>query len=189
MAEYRQKTRQYIINSAKQPIYIHRDDYILFNLNACFVKSNNYARFESFVKEALQGGGSKVNLCNLASLCYKLGMDYCSDETFDFVQTAVEIIRQNGINVVQDGITLYGETDMQPIESLISYDRKNNVVYTNHVLVECLKIIGFADVQVRDVVEYTKDFRKIIPSDLIEELPIRNRKTLRAYNKIKDLFI
>lgn len=188
MAVYKQKTKQYIINAAKQPVYMQRGDVMLFNLNACFVKKNNYARYEALITEAVATGVNRVNLGNLASLCYKLEMDYASQETFDFVQTIVEIARQDKVFLVQDEIKSYGEVDMQPIKSLISYDGKSNVIYTNFVLVECLKVLGYQDSQVRDVVNITRDFRKIVPEDLIAELPIKNKKNNKAYERIKALF-
>lgn len=187
MATYKQKTKQYVINASRQPIYVNRDDYILFNLNACFVKKNNYTRFETMVKEAKSKGGTKLNLGNLASLCYKIDMDYCSKETLEFVSKLVEIARKEKLIVTQDNIKLYGETDMQPIDNLISYDRQNSIIYTNSVLVECLKILGYVDSQIREVVDFTRDFRKIIPEDLVDELPILNKRTSKAYNKIKGI--
>ena len=38
---YKQKTKQYIINSAKQPAYFIQDDFIILNLNANFPKKDN----------------------------------------------------------------------------------------------------------------------------------------------------
>jgi len=187
MSQYKSKTKQYVINATRQPLYIHRDDYILFNLNACFVKKNNLTRFETLLREAVAKGGTKLNLGNLASLCYKLGMDYCSDETFEFIQKVIYVAKQEDIQLTQDGILSYGEVDMCPIDNLISHDKKNCVIYTNSVLVDCLKILGYVDSQIRDIINVTKDFRKIIPEDLIEELPTKNRKTIKAYERIKKL--
>lgn len=187
MVDYRQRTKQFILNASKQPIYTCREGVVLFNLNACFMKPNNYARFESYVKESLQNGGTQINLCNLASLCYKLGMNYCSEETYKFVQTLVEIIKIHKVPAVQMHFVSCGESDMQPIEHLISYDKDNNIVYVNQVLVECLKMLGYAEVQIRDLVDYTRDLRNIVPLDLIEELPIQNQQTIKAYKRIKEL--
>ena len=78
--DLKQKTKQFIINSAKQPVYTIRNGLILFNLNACFIKQNNYARFETMVRESLSHGVKKLNLGNLAALCYKLDMDYSIGE-------------------------------------------------------------------------------------------------------------
>lgn len=188
MAPYKTKTKQYVINSAKQPIYVHRDEYILFNLNACFVKKNNYVRFQSMINEAVEKGGTKLNLGNLASLCYKIEMDYNSEETYEFVQRIIEIIKgETDIELTQDNILSYGETDMRPLDSLVSYDGKSNILYTNSVLIDCLKILGYGEAQVHSIIDFTKDLSKIIPCDLIEELPISNKFTRKSYDKIKGL--
>ena len=186
MAEYKQKTKQYIINSAKQPIYAFRDDCILFNLNACFVKKGNFIKFDANIKEIAAKGGKLVNFCNLASLCAKWEWNYCSDEVLNLVKRAAYTARESGLKVVQRGIKSYGEIDMKPIDNLISYDEDSNVLYTNIVLVDCLNLLGYVDSQIREVAEYTKDFRKVIPPDLIDELPIANRKTKKAYERILD---
>lgn len=185
--DLKQKTKQFIINSAKQPVYTIRDGLILFNLNSCFIKQNNYARFETLVRESLSHGVKKMNLGNLAALCYKLDMDYCSEATLEFVKIITTIIKQHKAELVQEGVRSYGEVDMQPIDTLISYDSFNNVIYVNSVLVDCLKVLGYVDSQIRDILTVTKDFRKVIPLDLIAELPIANTRTLRAYEKIKEV--
>lgn len=186
MAVYKQKTKQYIINPAKQPIYFIRDGYIIFNLNSCFVKKNNYTRFQTSLTEAQQFA-NKLNLCNLASLCYKIEMDYCSDETLEFIARLVDIIKDTDLQITQDNILSHGETDMKPLDNLITNDTKSNVIYTNNVLIECLKILGYAESQMTSVIEFSKDLRKIIPEDLIEELPITSKKTNNAYKKIRSL--
>lgn len=190
MAEFKQqKIKQYVISPSRQPVYVLQDDYIIFNLNACFIKKNNQSRFDSLVRESMVKGGKKLNLCNLASMCYKLGMDYCSDETLGFVKELKSIAAKNSVGVVQDGIESCGEIDMQPLTSLVSYDSATGVIYTNQVLVDCFKILGYVDSQIKEVVDYTKDLRNILPPDLIEELPIKNKRTISAYNRIKDLFL
>lgn len=188
MGQYKQKTKQYVINAAKQPAYIHRNEYIIFNLNSCFVKKNNFVRFQSMIDEAVTRGGSKINLCNLASLCYKIEMDYCSKETYDFIGNLVNYIKSKyELQLTQDNIDSFGEIDMRPIDCLVSVDKKANVIHTNSVLIDCLKILGYADNQLVNIVDFTKDLKKVIPEDLIEELPITNKKTLKAYRKIRSL--
>ena len=186
MAEYKQKTKQYIINSAKQPIFAFRNDCVLFNLNACFIKRNNFIRFDSALKEIVNKGGKNINFCNLASLCAKWEIDYCSDDIFVFVQQIVTTARQLNLKVIQNGFKSYGEIDMRPIDTLISYDAENNILYTNVILVECLNLLGYVDSQIRELADYTKDFRKIVPEDLIEEMPIMNRRTKKAYKRMRE---
>lgn len=188
MATYKQKTKQYIINAAKQPTYIHRGEYILFNLNSCFVKKNNMVRFQSVLDEAVSKGGSKINLCNLASLCYKIDMPYTSKETYEFVASLIELIKEKyDLQLTQDEIESFGEIDMRPIDTLVSFDKNADVIYTNEVLIKCLNILGYADCQLTKIVDYTQNLKTIIPIDLIEELPIMNRKTWKAYKKIAGL--
>ena len=125
MATYKQKVKQYVINSAKQPIYFIRDGYIVFNLNSCFVKKNNYTRFQTVLNEASQFA-NKLNLCNLASLCYKLNMEYCSNETLEFVLKLVDIINSVNLKITQDGILSHGEIDMRPLDNLITNESQKN---------------------------------------------------------------
>lgn len=187
MAEYRQKTKQYIITATKQPIYVVRDGLALFNLNSCFPKMSSSSKLESSVRDMLLKGVKQVNIGNLASLCYRMELDYCSTQVYLFFKNIVDFMTTHGLEVVQKGIKSYGEIDSQPIDSLLSYDRKNNIIYTNSVLIECLKILGYVDNQIRDLVDITKDFTKIIPQDLIEDLPIVNEKTIKAYEKMRKL--
>ena len=114
-------------------------------------------------------------------------MDYCSKATLDFVKIITTIIKQHKAELVQENIRSYGEVDMQPIDTLISYDSFNNIIYINSVLVECLKILGYVDSQIRDILTVTRDFRKVLPIDLIAELPIANTRTLSAYEEIKEV--
>lgn len=185
MAEYKQKTKQFIINSAKQPTIAFRGDFVLFNLNACIPKKNNFIKFDAALKELILKGGTKVNFCNLASLCHKLEMDYCSDEVFELAKRVILSAKNAGLEVLQNKVRSYGEIDMQPMHSLISYDKSNNVLYTNVVLIDSLKVLGYVDAQIREIVDFTKDFRHIIPEDLIEEMPIANERTIAAYERIR----
>lgn len=184
---YKVKPKQYITNPAKQPQYFFYADYIVLNLNACFPKKGNYLKFLNCLKE-LKGLGTKLNLCNLASLCYKLQIPYASQETLDFVQKLVNYIKQDTDFVItQDNITSFGEIDMKPFSYLISHDNQNNIVYTNSTLVDCLKILGFVDTQLFDILDYTKNLVDVIPPDLINELPIATKTTLGCYEMIKEI--
>ena len=185
MAEYKQKTKQFVINSAKQPVFAFRGDCVLFNLNACIQKRNNFIKFDAALKEMIAKGGTTVNFCNLASLCHKLELEYSSDDTFELAKRVIISAKLAGLNVVQKGMKSYGEIDMQPMHSLISYDKDNNVLYTNLVLVDSLKLIGYVDAQIKEIIDFTRDFRQIIPEDLIEEMPIMNERNKQAYERIK----
>ena len=124
MAQYKEKYKQIVINSAKGPAYYFKKDIAVFNLNACFTKKNNYVKFMSAIKEVLEHT-NKINLCNLASLCYKLNIPYNSEECYEMISKIINLIKNDFPDIVllQNNIECYGETDLQPIHSLIQYDR------------------------------------------------------------------
>ena len=124
MAQYKEKYKQIVINSAKGPAYYFKKDFAVFNLNACFTKKNNYVKFISSIKEVLEHT-NKINLCNLASLCYKLNILYNSEECSEMISKIINMIRTDFPEVVllQNNVECYGEIDLQPIHSLIQYDR------------------------------------------------------------------
>ena len=124
MAQYKEKYKQIVINSAKGPAYYFKKDIAVFNLNACFTKKNNYVKFMSAIKEVLEHT-NKINLCNLASLCYKLNIPYNSEECYEMISKIINLIKNDFPDIVllQNNIECYGEIDLQPIHSLIQYDR------------------------------------------------------------------
>ena len=83
MAQYKEKYKQVVINSLKYPPYYLIGDVVVINLNACFIKRNNFVKFFLILKEALELS-NKINFCNLASLCYKLNILYESEECYNF---------------------------------------------------------------------------------------------------------
>lgn len=183
---YKQKTKQYIINAAKQPPYLVLDDIVLLNLNANFPKKDNFNKLHTNLKEIKQITNT-LNLCNLASLCYKFNMDYASQETLDFIKNIIGIIKQEQFNIVQQNMLNCGEIDMKPISKLVSYDKEHNIIYCNSVLLDCLNILGYVDNQLSDVIDFCKNLRIIIPPDLEQHLPIETKKTLGCYNMIKEM--
>lgn len=183
---YKQKNKQYIINASKQQPYFCKNDYIVFNLSASFQRKDNLSKFVTNLKEAREFS-DKINLCNLSSLCYKLGIIYASQETLDFVKKIIDLVKEQDFKILQNNILNYGEIDMRPFSKLVSYDEEHGIIYTNSVLIDCLKIIGYSDNQLYDIIDFTKDLKQIIPPDLIEELPIETKKTLGCYNMIKEM--
>lgn len=187
MSTYKSRNKQYIINSLKQPQYFFTNDYVVFNLNACFTKKDNYLKFLSNLKETREEA-QKINLCNLASLCYKFDMNYASNETLDFVKTLKNYINQDtDFIITQDNIINCGECDLRPIDCLLSWDKKHNITYVNSVLLDCLKILGYVDNQLYNIIDFTKNLRNVIPEDLQEKLPIETKKNLGCYEMIKEI--
>lgn len=188
MAQYKEKYKQVVINSIKHPSYYLFGDVVVLNLNACFVKRNNFIKFLLIVKEALELS-NKVNLCNLASLCYKLNIPYESEDCIEFVRDIVNKLKGEypDIQFVQNGINNCGEIDLQPFYNLIRLDTQHNYIFINYVLLECLKTLGYVNCQIWEILELTKDFNHIIPWDLLRTLPISTPNTQQQYQKILEI--
>lgn len=183
MTQYKPKVRYYFINSNKQPQYVIKADYVILNLNSVFTKIDSYGRFEYIINE-IKDYTNRINLCNLASLCYKFEIPYASKDTLNFVDNLISICAKNNINIIQQNILNFGEYDMKPISNLIYWDRNRDIIFCNNILMETLKKLGYADNQLFDILDFCIDFGKIIPKDLIEQLPITNKATTGCYNMI-----
>lgn len=188
--KYKEKYQQFNINPNKGVPYYYRDNIIIFNLAACFIKKNNFVKFISNLKEAVEYGDS-INFTNLASLCYKWDILYGDEECLNFVRTIHDLMKRDypHIKLIQNEIYNLGEIDMRPIDSVIDWDLENNNIYVNNVLIECLKYLGFVGSQVYTILKTTTDFNKLIPVDLIQKLPITDSRTLESYEKIKEIIL
>lgn len=183
---YKARSKQYVTNSLKQPLYYYKDDYVIMNLNSCITKRDNYTKFVTALKEI--ENVEKVNLCNLASLCYKFEIPYASQETLDLVTKIKElIIKDTDLKITQDNIENCGEIDMQPIKQLAAFDKVNDVIYTNSILLEALKILGYTENQLYDIIDFTKDMREVLPQDIIDTLPIVSGRNNGCYKLIKEI--
>ena len=181
------KPKQYIINALKYCNYYIHDDYVVVNINSCFSKKDNYMNFLSCLKET-RDNYKKLNLCNLASYCYRVGIDYASNETLSFVKRLIEYVKQEtDFKITQDNIENCGEIDMQPLHNLVSVDKQNNIIYANCIILDCLKILGYVDSQLYDIIDFSRNLNVIIPPDLKETLPILSKNNSGCYNTIKEL--
>lgn len=188
MASYKQRVQQIIMNSSKQLPYTILEDVTILNLNTCFIKKASYSKLSSILKELVPNmKNNKLNLCNLASLCYKLGIKYDSDECLEFVYSIVNYIKKEypQLELVQNGINNCEETDMRPLTNLMRMEKKTMTIYVNSVLLECLKNLGYVESQMFTIVDYTRNLKNVIPVDLLQELPIMNKRTILYYKAIK----
>lgn len=187
MSTYKAKRKQFIIDASKYPQYYFIDDCVVFNLNACFTKKDNYLKFLSNLKETREVC-TKINLCNLASMCYKFGITYASNETLDFVSLLKSYITQDtDFQIIQNNIVNCEETDLRPLQSLVQIDSGNEIIYVNTILIQCLDILGYTSTQIFDVMDFSKDLNQVIPIDLIETLPIENKVNLGCYKLIQEI--
>lgn len=185
MNTYKPKLRYYFINSCKQPQYIFNDNYVLLNLSSIFIKSDNFSKLDFLLKE-IRPITSVVNLCNLASLCFKFNMQYASKDTLNFAKKIVDICKENNMQIIQNNIFNHGEVDMKPISTLVYWDRQRDIIFCNSILMDTLKKLGYADNQLFDILDFSTDFNKILPDDLIQSLPIQSKASLGCYNMILD---
>ena len=190
MTKYKEKFQQFNINPNKGAPCYNKDNIIVINLAACFIKKNNYVKFISTLKEAAEYGDT-INFTNLASLCYKWDMLYNSEECFNFVKTIHDMVRRDypRLKLAQGGIYNLGEIDMQPLDAVLKWDPEYNNIYVNNILVECLKYLGFVSSQIFSILQTTTNFNKLIPQDLIQKMPLADKDTLQAYEKIKEIIL
>ena len=99
----------------------------------------------------------------------------------------VKIIKDHNFTIVQNNVYNYGEIDMKPIDKLVSFDPTHDIIYCNNILIECLKVLGYVDNQLYDIIDFSKNLRHVIPEDLADKLPIQNKKNSGCYQMIKEL--
>ena len=186
-SKYKEKYTQIVINATKAPTYLYMGDVVMINLCACFLKKGNYMKYLSTIKEAMDGY-KKINFCNLASTCYKLGIKYNSLECLEFIQVLIQLTRHDIPDVifVQNGILNCGEIDCQPLQSIIKIDKEKSTLFVNNVLLECLKYLGYVSSQLWSILSFTTNFNFIIPPDIIRQLPIKNESNDLFYKTIKE---
>ena len=114
-------------------------------------------------------------------------MKYASQQTLDFIQKVINVCKDNGFEILQDNVLSFGEIDMRPFKTLISYDNEHEILYTNMVLMDCLTLLGYVENQLYDIIDFTKDLTNIIPEDMVENLPIETKENIGCYNMIKEM--
>lgn len=129
-----------------------------------------------------------VNLTNLASLCYKLKIDYSSFDCLDLVMKIIDILRSINSNICfkQLGISNQGETDLLPFDSLVEFDKNDSIIYMNRIIKDKLKVLGYAESQFVNVLSQVKDITSIIPKDMLKDIPLVNESTMQTYQLIKE---
>ena len=190
MATYKTKYSQFIVNSSKQLPYTIHDDIIVLNLNASITKKVNLSKLINILGTALETS-NKVNLCNYASLLFKLELNYNSDASLDLIEDIVNCIKEefDDIELMQNNMENCGEIDCQPISTMVSFDSENNIIYANSIITDSLKKLGYVDNQLYSVIDYSIDLREIFPTDILLTLPVATEKNKQQYTKIKDIIL
>lgn len=190
MATYKTKYSQFVVNSSKQLPYTIHDDIIVLNLNASITKKVNLSKLINILGTALETS-NKVNLCNYASLLFKLELNYNSDASLDLIEEIVNCIKEefDDIELMQNNMENCGEIDCQPISTMVSFDSENNIIYANSIITDSLKKLGYVDNQLYSVIDYSIDLREIFPTDILLTLPVATEKNKQQYTKIKDIIL
>ena len=178
-----------VIDTSKKPILeFNGSDYIL-NVDSLYYKTNLE---KHKVKKYLNNTNlltEKVNVCNLCSLCNRLGVLYNSEDCLTIVNRLIVILKDFNLGITQKNITNYGEIDCLPIKNLFTYLPEANKVIIYRFLLERFKLLGYVDSQLPQLFELTQDLSKLLPADELYNLCYENKETLEMYDKIKELFI
>ena len=183
------KTQIINIHSSKSECFFIKDGVLVINLNMLIKRYNmdkNYINNELKSRLVVT---DKVNFTNLASLCYKLGISYVSDECLKLIQRLVNDFRNINPNIIftQNGIHNQGEVDMLPFDSLFYIDQDTDTIYVNKILRDKLRLLGYADSQFSNILINFNKIEKILPPDLLKDVAIANNATINSYNKMKEL--
>lgn len=177
------------IDSSKSDCLIIKDGLGIVNINALIKRYNLDKNYIGGSLKSIIPTINKINFTNLASLCYKIGLDYRSNQCLELVERLVRDFRSLNPNLifVQNGITNQGETDMLPFESLFDIDTKSDTLYLNKILKDKLRMLGYADSQFTSLLLSFNKIDKLLPKDMLEDVAMCSDSNIIAYNKIKEV--
>ena len=177
------------IDSSKGDTVYRYSDFLNVNLNSLIRKK--YFDVNSIEPQIryLIADSNDINVTNLASLCYKLGVIYTSEECLDLVYRIKQVINKINryINFVECGVTYLGELDVMPFRNLVIRDRKNSIIYINRILKDKLKVLGFSECQLAEVVLDDRVLNAVMPKDLLSDLLFTEDEAIAAHRKIRNI--
>lgn len=176
-----------IIDSSRTPTFFIKDTIPCVNLNALFKRTTDTTAIKN-IADNLENI-SMLNLCNLASLCYKIKLDYNSKECKEMLEQVInEIKSYNGnIQFIQNCVHSNLEVDIRPFSKLTQYDEENDIIYINKILKDIFRFLGYTDTQIGNLVIQTKNLLEYIPSDLMEYVTLETTKSLQSYQELMDV--
>ena len=166
--------------------YLCTKDVVALNLNVVIPKLQFSATALSRIVEDFAKDYSKVEFCGLADLCYRLGIQYSSDACLDLIIMLKRFFKRYYpfMYFVQNGFEFDGSYGMLPLANLYKIDRIKDLVYVHKILVDQMTILGFASVQINEVLNTIDNLNALLPPDLVAKLPIMNEKNVIAFNKM-----
>ena len=166
--------------------YLCTEDVVALNLNMVIPKvqfnTTSLARIvEDFAKDY-----SKIEFCGLADLCYRLNIPYSSETILDLIITLKRFFKRYYpfMYFVQNGFEFDGSFGMLPLTNLYKVDKQRDLVYVHKILLDQMDILGFASVQVSDVLNTIDSVEDLLPPDLVSNLPLMSEKNIDAFNKL-----
>lgn len=178
------------VNSSNGDILFEQEGLMCLNLSALVGKKLD----ENAISTKIMGmsiTSNSINLCNLASLCYKLKIKYDSFECLELVEFLTYKIKyyQDNLTFCQNNISNKLEQDLRPFNKIYEIDNNNGIIYINKIFKEKLNYIGFADSQLITLITTVKNLQEYIPQDLLVNIPIENDSTNITYEYIKEMLI
>lgn len=171
--------------------YLVFDDFCALNLNAVITRFNFNSNSLSVVLDEILPDYSKINLCGLASLCYRLKIRYGSEESFLLAKNIKAFFDKNypAVQFCQNQIIFDGDCDLLPIKNLWSIDENASTIYCHKMLFDVLDMLGFTAAQFPDILtEESVDLWKVLPRDIVLELPLLTDYTLDKYHDFCEVF-
>ena len=181
------KYRLNVIDSLKgSPLQI-LNNVAIINLNACITRYDNN---DKVISSILSSNTDKVNLCNLASLSFKLGLPYTSYDIINLVDNIIKKVKKErpSVKFIQSNFNNLGETDCAPISELVQVSHTSGIININGIIKKYLNIFGFTDSQFEQVFTSRIDLKEILPTDILNKLPLKSTETMDMYNLLKGLF-
>lgn len=171
--------------------FYYENDYCVINLNNVVpTVKTPYVRLIATVSEILANRKTnKINLCNFCSLLVRYNIPYSSLNAYKLLKNIVKTIRRLSPNIqfVQNRVCNNGEVDIEPLISLIKFDRISETILMHSCIQKSLNIVGFSDIQLADVFDSTVSLIDLIPQDLLDKLPIYNRLNYAAWHELIQL--
>jgi hypothetical protein len=119
-------------------------------------------------------------------LLLKLNIPYSSPQAYKLLGNIVKTIKRVSptMQLVQNRVLNNGEYDIEPLISLIKFDRISETILMHSCIQRPLSLIGFSENQLSDVFDANMSLVDLIPRDLLDRLPIFNKVNYRAWNNL-----
>lgn len=178
-----------IMDEGKRLDYYFIDNLAVLNVNTSIPRNTfNFNRLRENVVEIFEVTDT-INICNFATLCYKLEVDYGSDSALVLLIKIVNTIFDvsKAIKLCQCGILNAGDIDAAPIPTLIKRNEDNTTIWVHSILPECLSKLGYMDCQLCELFNSMDTLAPIIPIDMIRGLPIVCTRNMNNYEKMREI--